>query len=45
VYRSEGLELPAALAQELALGRTSLTQARHGAARFAAGEGRHGIFE
>jgi enoyl-CoA hydratase len=38
----EGLDEPAALAIESAHGRVSLAEAAAGAARFAAGEGRHG---
>jgi enoyl-CoA hydratase/carnithine racemase len=40
-----GLPAAAAMAQELERGRTVLEEARRGAARFAAGEGRHGDFE
>lgn len=40
----EGLPEGAALAVELAHGRISLAEAAEGAARFAAGEGRHGGF-
>ena len=45
VYESAGRDLPSALARELELGQSSLDQAREGAARFAAGEGRHGAFD
>ncbi len=40
-----GLPLAEALGVELAIGRESLEEARRGAARFAAGEGRHGAFD
>jgi enoyl-CoA hydratase len=43
LLEQEGLEEPAALANDFRPGRTSLAAAAlHGAARFAAGEGRHG---
>jgi enoyl-CoA hydratase len=45
LLEQEGLPEPAALAVELAHGRVSLAGAARGAARFAAGEGRHGSFE
>ncbi len=41
----EGLDEPAALAVEFGHGMVSLGEAAAGAARFAAGEGRHGRFE
>jgi enoyl-CoA hydratase len=44
-YAQEGPELDEALAREYAFGRASLTQAREGAGRFAAGRGRHGGFD
>jgi enoyl-CoA hydratase len=44
-YSQEGLSLPAALAAEWAHGLVSLREATNGAARFAAGEGRHGSSE
>jgi len=40
----EGLPLAEAMANELEIGRESLAQAAAGAARFAAGHGRHGDF-
>ena len=43
-YRQAGLPLAAALHQEWAAGRACLDDALAGAARFAAGEGRHGKF-
>jgi len=43
-YESEGLDLRSALIRELEIGQGSLVEAREGAARFAAGEGRHGAF-
>ena len=43
-YRQAGLPLAAALQQEWAAGRACLDDALAGAARFAAGEGRHGKF-
>ncbi|MCW2953452.1 MAG: enoyl-CoA hydratase/isomerase [Conexibacter sp.] len=45
LYEAAGQELGDALANELAIGRESLAQAQRGAARFAAGEGRHGAFD
>jgi enoyl-CoA hydratase len=45
VLDAEGLEEGAALASEFAYGRTALaSEASDGAARFAAGAGRHGTF-
>jgi enoyl-CoA hydratase len=44
VLEQQGLPEGAALAVELAHGRISLAEAGQGAARFAAGEGRHGAF-
>jgi len=44
-YEQAALDLPSALSHEFALGLPRLEQARHGAARFAAGEGRGGIFD
>ncbi|CAG7653286.1 crotonase/enoyl-CoA hydratase family protein [Actinacidiphila bryophytorum] len=44
LLEQQGLPEDAALAVELAHGRISLAQAAQGAARFAAGEGRHGAF-
>jgi enoyl-CoA hydratase len=44
-YEGAGEELGDALANEFAIGRESLAQAQRGAARFAAGEGRHGGFD
>ena len=41
-YAQHDLELPAALAQELQLGSRALAEGLAGAARFAAGAGRHG---
>jgi enoyl-CoA hydratase len=41
-YLQHDLDLPAALAQELALGSRALAEAFQGAARFAEGAGRHG---
>jgi enoyl-CoA hydratase len=41
-YLQHDLALDAALASELALGRPALAEAASGAARFAAGQGRHG---
>jgi enoyl-CoA hydratase len=43
-YRQDGLPLVEALQQEWAAGRACLDDALAGAARFAAGEGRHGKF-
>jgi enoyl-CoA hydratase len=43
-YRQSGLRLEEALQQEWAAGRACLDDALAGAARFAAGEGRHGKF-
>jgi enoyl-CoA hydratase len=43
-YVSQGLDVAAALARELAIARPSLEEARTGAQRFADGEGRHGLF-
>jgi 1,4-dihydroxy-2-naphthoyl-CoA synthase len=40
-----GILLPTALANELAHGRRALAEAAAGAARFAAGAGRHGVFD
>jgi enoyl-CoA hydratase len=45
LIEQQGLPLDAALAVELAHGRISLAEAAEGAARFAAGEGRHGAFD
>nr|WSX76051.1 crotonase/enoyl-CoA hydratase family protein [Streptomyces sp. NBC_00899] len=44
LLEQEGLPEDTALAVELAHGRISLAEAAEGAARFAAGEGRHGAF-
>ncbi|HKE64831.1 MAG TPA: crotonase/enoyl-CoA hydratase family protein [Micromonosporaceae bacterium] len=44
-YAQQGLSLTEALANEFALGRASLDEARAGAGRFVAGAGRHGTFE
>lgn len=46
-YEQAGLDLPAALATELRLGREVLAsgESRAGAARFASGQGRHGRFD
>jgi enoyl-CoA hydratase len=44
VLEQHGLAEPEALAAELAYGRISLKEVADGAARFAAGEGRHGAF-
>ncbi|MFD3451327.1 crotonase/enoyl-CoA hydratase family protein [Streptomyces sp. NPDC058691] len=44
VLEAEGLQEGAALAAELRHGRISLAEAAEGAARFAAGAGRHGSF-
>jgi enoyl-CoA hydratase len=44
VYGGRGLPLAEALAQEFAHGSQVLGEARRGAERFAAGEGRHGAF-
>ncbi|MEW2521778.1 crotonase/enoyl-CoA hydratase family protein [Actinacidiphila alni] len=44
LLEQEGLSERDALAVELAHGRISLAEAERGAARFAAGEGRHGAF-
>jgi len=44
LLEQQGLPEDAALAVELAHGRISLAEAAQGAARFAAGEGRHGAF-
>ncbi|GHC32795.1 crotonase/enoyl-CoA hydratase family protein [Streptomyces cinnamoneus] len=44
VLEQEGLSEERAMAVELGHGRGSLTEAREGAARFAAGAGRHGDF-
>jgi enoyl-CoA hydratase/carnithine racemase len=44
VYECLGLEEAEALARELEHGRAVLEEGRAGAARFAAGEGRHGTF-
>ncbi|MEU6344087.1 crotonase/enoyl-CoA hydratase family protein [Streptomyces sp. NPDC046977] len=44
VLEAEGLQEGAALAAELRHGRISLAEAAEGAARFAAGAGRHGTF-
>jgi enoyl-CoA hydratase len=43
-YEQEGLSLAAAMAREFEMGRASMTAARDGAQRFAAGAGRHGDF-
>jgi enoyl-CoA hydratase len=45
LLEQEGLPERQALAAELAHGRIALTEAAAGAARFAAGEGRHGTFD
>jgi enoyl-CoA hydratase len=44
-HEQAGLELEAAMARELELGRASLQEAQRGAARFAAGAGRGGGFD
>ena len=44
LLEQQGLPEPEAMAVELAHGRISLAEAADGAARFAAGEGRHGTF-
>jgi enoyl-CoA hydratase len=44
-YAQQGLPLTEALANEFALGRTSLDEARAGAGRFVAGAGRHGTLD
>ena len=45
VYEGLGRPLDDALRNEFARGVGVLTEARHGAARFAAGDGRHGAFQ
>lgn len=45
VYAQQGLKLPDAMAREFEFGAASLAHARDGAARFAAGRGRHGAFD
>ena len=44
LLEQDGLDERAAIANELAHGRRSLTEARAGLERFRAGEGRHGTF-
>jgi enoyl-CoA hydratase/carnithine racemase len=43
-YFQEGRDLPEAMGREFAIGMASMATARDGAARFAAGAGRHGSF-
>ncbi|HKD97568.1 MAG TPA: crotonase/enoyl-CoA hydratase family protein [Micromonosporaceae bacterium] len=45
VYEQEGLDIPDAMAREFEISTPVLAKAREGAARFAAGEGRHGAFD